>query len=1121
MRLITNKKHYGSMHLTLKNCICLLLLFISAHTSWAQFTVTAVPTAATCNGNGSIAFSVQGTEAGATINYIVYRTDVNPETLVYNNSIPNVSGQQSGTYRVEATQSVNSVPVGPPAITTVTIDNNVVPLIATAEIENAICGNDGKIVMDVTQGDVATYEILSPINVGPQASEIFDNLLGTVAGTSYTIKITDICGSADTKIYTVFLDKPILKISPPSFPDIELIACDLLTVKNTVTTTNGLPIHYPLQVTSTLVYQGTTTTYNQTIASGAIDMAEIIQVVPYYYGESYTYKVKVTDPCGTVYETSAFPVDPVLTVFAELENIECLGKILKVSPSKFLGPFTLEFITMPDGFNPEDFNIKYPGPYVVGDIIIKFGEEGNPLPFGFYKIKILDACGRTASSGEIEVKIPEDIEAMATASPATCTALGSVEGYIPGLFIESATITEGPDTYPTPVDVSDKIAIPKRDKVVVGDLPPGEYAIVLVDTCGTEYPPVLFEIKEFTNATAGSNARVSCEIGYGSINVAGTLAFTAIEIVSAPTGYPFPLPHNVFSYVLDGSLYMDHLLPGQYKFKAATECDSDVQMNPATFTVTGYSETLNEYELIHHCSSFDLVLNHTSNSLVFLTYGLQKYNEENDTWGHPTTGESYVEGLKVITDNNATGNDVANTYGLNNNATNPNLEFPTGKYRILKQYTSWGDGSKGEKSKLCTQILQTFDYFNELTIQGAASLSCTGNEGDIQILAVGVPPLNYKIVSKNNQPFVIDNGENSVFSGLESAVYTVEVSDPCSTRPLTFNIADVPPLVSAPAPEKLAAIQHCDEDGNGTEIFDISIYDATILGSQNPDVVTITYHKSLSDAELGLNPLSDLENYTSVSNTIHVRVSHSINPDCVALTWFDIVVRPKPELTMAEIWGACEGESITVTADSGFDDYTWSNGSKKESITVSVAGTHTVTVKDEFGCEASKTIQVVVSPKPVIHTVTIDDWTDNNNVITVVMEESADDSNYKYSLDNITYQESPVFTGLTPGQYTVYVKDEFGCGLDKRSTYILTYPKFFTPNGDGVNETWRIHLSSLEPDMLIYIFDRYGKLITGFTPKSNGWDGTLNGTKLPSTDYWFVVVRQNGEKLKGHFSMIR
>jgi len=57
--------------------------------------------------------------------------------------------------------------------------------------------------------------------------------------------------------------------------------------------------------------------------------------------------------------------------------------------------------------------------------------------------------------------------------------------------------------------------------------------------------------------------------------------------------------------------------------------------------------------------------------------------------------------------------------------------------------------------------------------------------------------------------------------------------------------------------------------------------------------------------------------------------------------------------------------------------------------------------------------------------------------------------------------------------------------------------------------------------MTINIFDRYGKLIISLDPESDGWDGTYNGAKLPSTDYWFVVTRANGQVHKGHFSMKR
>jgi gliding motility-associated-like protein len=45
------------------------------------------------------------------------------------------------------------------------------------------------------------------------------------------------------------------------------------------------------------------------------------------------------------------------------------------------------------------------------------------------------------------------------------------------------------------------------------------------------------------------------------------------------------------------------------------------------------------------------------------------------------------------------------------------------------------------------------------------------------------------------------------------------------------------------------------------------------------------------------------------------------------------------------------------------------------------------------------------------------------------------------------------------------------------------YPKFFTPNGDGYNDTWSIHFQILKLDNRVQLFDRYGKLITVLNQK--------------------------------------
>jgi gliding motility-associated-like protein len=122
-------------------------------------------------------------------------------------------------------------------------------------------------------------------------------------------------------------------------------------------------------------------------------------------------------------------------------------------------------------------------------------------------------------------------------------------------------------------------------------------------------------------------------------------------------------------------------------------------------------------------------------------------------------------------------------------------------------------------------------------------------------------------------------------------------------------------------------------------------------------------------------------------------------------------------------------------------------------------------------------------------------------------------------LDGIHYQTSNVFAGLMSGFYTVFVKDE--CGIIMEEVVLLNYPKYFTPNDDGINDYWKINFSQFEPNLSIIIFDRFGKTIKELKANSIGWDGTYNGLKLIADDYWFVVKREDGREHKGHFTLKR
>ena len=133
---------------------------------------------------------------------------------------------------------------------------------------------------------------------------------------------------------------------------------------------------------------------------------------------------------------------------------------------------------------------------------------------------------------------------------------------------------------------------------------------------------------------------------------------------------------------------------------------------------------------------------------------------------------------------------------------------------------------------------------------------------------------------------------------------------------------------------------------------------------------------------------------------------------------------------------------------------------------------------------------------------------------------------YEFSLDGGTFQELNRFYNIPPGIHTILVKDISGlCGNFAFEFTLLDYPKFFTPNGDGVNDTWNITDLKDDTSAIIRIFNRFGKLVSEIKPSEQGWNGYNNGGKVvPSSDYWFeVVLTYNGipSKFVGHFALLR
>jgi gliding motility-associated-like protein len=313
----------------------------------------------------------------------------------------------------------------------------------------------------------------------------------------------------------------------------------------------------------------------------------------------------------------------------------------------------------------------------------------------------------------------------------------------------------------------------------------------------------------------------------------------------------------------------------------------------------------------------------------------------------------------------------------------------------------------------------------------------------------------------------------------------------------------------------------CDDLNDGKEIIKLEDYNSYLIS--NTTNYNFSYYKSLSDAENEVtgNKIITFSNYKLAlgENKIYVRINS--NTPCYAIVVLKITLLPKPVIPIQDIVPICENKSIIIDAGSGADNYLWSNGATTQTITVNNPGDLSVTVTRNYGtisCSSDKSFAVKTSNIAKISSIETKDWTDNDNTITVFVTGLGD---YEYSIDGANYQSSNLFSGVNSGEYMVRVRDKNGCGSASEEVYLLMYPKFFTPNGDGYNDIWKIKSSDTEKSLTLKIFDRFGKLLKELDSYSNGWDGTYTGQPLPATDYWFVVTRENGKEYRGHFSLKR
>lgn len=377
----------------------------------------------------------------------------------------------------------------------------------------------------------------------------------------------------------------------------------------------------------------------------------------------------------------------------------------------------------------------------------------------------------------------------------------------------------------------------------------GLFTIQITDACGRTASSSIMVNNQPTSIAPTVFKEFACEEGFGAITIKPGSPILSVTLINSPAAYNVSLPFVLGpEYIVSSNNYygLGPVPPGTYTFSITDICGIQYQK---TTNVIGYHQIANTTTILYHCGSFDIDLHNSSNNEPFTHYWLQKYNPVTQQWGHPQTGVVYVSG---------SGPYFLNSIALVNNSVNYNFNF-LGTFRILKSYSTFGNG----QFFYCDTVVKEFTYDGSPKLIKVYTLSCTNGAFDVIVDAIGASPLQYRIIEKDGQPYVVENGNSYIFSGIPAGHYKFQIEDPCG------NILNSEFDVPSPFDFGITATSFCNGQSGSLILPNFSILQYEWWKDNNTATILSTTNALSFSA---FNSVND-------SGVYHVRVKYTGNPN--------------------------------------------------------------------------------------------------------------------------------------------------------------------------------------------------------------------------------------------------
>lgn len=432
-------------------------------------------------------------------------------------------------------------------------------------------------------------------------------------------------------------------------------------------------------------------------------------------------------------------------------------------------------------------------------------------------------------------------------------------------------------------------------------------------------------------------------------------------------------------------------------------------------------------------------------------------------------------------------------------------------------------------------------FTNKSTIADQNTLSYYWDFGDAQVNAVSA---SQRTVA-NPKPLYTNPGYYNVKLTVTSAyqcskdttvLFTLNGANPQAA----FKVENVNDLCSA-NPVIIDNLSNVGPTGIG-HINEIDLYYDYDSDPTNKDVFYYNQGQIQSQYTHSYPAFS-----TPVSKNYHIKMVVYSGPaqSCIGTADQTITVYANPVVTVADVAPVCQNASpVQLTADVG--NYTGTSTFTGPGVVYqgsqpyfdpSKAALGLNTINYEFdnsgtGCSYSTTKQITVYPAPTVSAgpdVTIL----GGGRATINATATGNNLKYKWTIgtgpavgldqdDILTPTASPLYDT----QYTLTVTSEQGCSnsatVNVKVLQMPVVPNIFTPNGDGINDTWNIKYLNTYPNCTVEVFNRYGEKVYSSVGYPEAWDGRLRGATLPTGTYYYIINPKLGrEVMSGSVTIIR